>query len=78
MARRRRAALTDDLLDLAAHSLERDTQRLHGLRGHALTLVDETKENVLGTDVAVVQQASFFLRQHNHPTSPIGEAFKHG
>jgi hypothetical protein len=26
----------------------------------------------------VVQQASFFLRQHDHTASPIGESFKHG
>ncbi len=42
------------------------------------TLVDEAEEDVLGADVAVVEQACFFLCQHDHPTSPIGEAFKHG
>src|SRR5690606_14955711 len=36
VTRRRRAALADDLLDLAAHGLERDAERLEGLGGDAL------------------------------------------
>ena len=78
VTRRRRAALADDLLDLAADRLERDAERFERLRSDAFTFVDQTEEDVLGADVAVVQQSCFFLCQHDHPTSPIGEAFKHG
>ena len=78
VARRRRAALADDLLDLAAHGLERDAERLERLRGDAFALVDQAEQDVLGADVAVVQQTRFLLRQHHHPPGPIGEAFKHG
>ena len=74
---RRRAALADDLLHLAADRLERDAERFERLRSDAFTFVDQTEEDVFGADVAVVQQSCFFLCQHDHPTSPIGEAFKH-
>ena len=50
---------------------------LERLGGDAFTLVDEAEEDVLGADVAVVQQPSFLLCQHHDPPSPIGEAFKH-
>ena len=78
VARRRRAALADDLLDLAANRFQADAERFHRLGGDAFTFVDEAEQDVLGADVAVVQQACFLLRQHHHPTGPIGEAFKHG
>ena len=74
---RRRAALADDLFDLVADGLERDAQALERLGGDAFTFVDETEQDVLGADVAVAQQPSFFLGQHHDPPGPIGEAFKH-
>ena len=73
----RRAALTDDLLDLIAHRFEADTERLQGLGGDALALVNEAEQDVLCTDVVVVEQARFFLRQHDHSPSPVGKALKH-
>jgi hypothetical protein len=77
VARRRRATLADDLLDLAAHCLQGDAERLERLGGDALTLVDEAEQDVLGTDVVVVEQARLFLGQHDHPTGPVGESFEH-
>src|SRR5690606_27947942 len=41
-------ALADDLLDLRADGVERDAERLEGLGGHTLTLVDEAEQDVLG------------------------------
>ena len=73
---RRRAALADDLLDLAAHGLERDAERLEGLRGDALTLVDEPEQDVLGADVVVVEEARLFLGQDDDPAGPVGEPFE--
>ena len=72
------AAVTDDLLDLRAHGLERDAERLERLRGDALTLVDQAEQDVLGPDVVVVEQARFFLRQDDHSAGSVGEAFEHG
>ena len=78
VARRRGAAVADDLLDLRAHGLERDAERLERLGGDALALVDQAEQDVLGPDVVVVEQARFFLRQDDHSAGSIGEAFEHG
>ena len=72
----RRAALADDLLDLAAHGLERDAERLERLGGDALALVDEPEQDVLGADVVVVEEARFFLGQDDDPAGPVGEPFE--
>ncbi len=72
----RRAALADDLLDLAAHGLERDAERLEGLGGDPFTFVDQPEQDVLGTDVVVVEEPSFLLSEHDDPSSPVGEPFE--
>ncbi len=77
VAARRLLALTDDLLDLGAHGLQRDAEALEGLGGDALTLVDEAEQDVLGADVVVAEHAGFFLRQHDHPTGPVCEPLEH-
>ena len=74
---RRRAALADDLLDLAAHGLERDAEALEGLGGDAFALVDQPEQDVLGADVGVVQQARFLLGEDDDPAGPVGESFEH-
>ena len=70
--------MADDLLDLGAHGLERDAERLERLGRDALALVDQAEQDVLGADVVVVEQARFFLRQDDHSAGPVGEAFEHG
>ena len=77
VARRRRAALADDLLDLAAHGFEADAERFERLRGDALSLVDQAEQDVLGADVAVVEEARFLLGEHDDSSSPVGKAFEH-
>ena len=67
VARRGGAAVTDDLLDLGAHGLQRDAERLERLGGDALTLVDQAEQDVLGADVVVVEQARFLLGKHDNP-----------
>lgn len=37
----------------------------------------ETKEEVLGPDPAVMETASFLLGEHHHPPSAVGEPFEH-
>ena len=76
VARRRRAALADDLLDLGAHGLERDAERLERLGGDALALVDQPEQDVLGADVVVVEEPRFLLGQHHDPAGSVGEAFE--
>ena len=39
--------------------------------------MDQPEQNVLGADKAVVQETRFLLRQHQHPSCPVGEAFEH-
>jgi hypothetical protein len=55
MTRRRRAALTDDLFDLAAYRLERDTKGLERLGRDPFALMDQPEQDVLGADVVVVE-----------------------
>ena len=77
MARRRRAALANDLFNLAAYGFEADAQRLEGLGCNAFTLVDEAEQDVLGADVAVVEQPGFFLREHDDSSCSVGKSFEH-
>ena len=77
VARRRLAAVADDLLDLRAHGLERDAERLERLGRDALTLVDQAEQDVLGPDVVVVEEARLFLREDHDPSGPVGEALEH-
>ena len=74
---RRLLALADDLLDLLAHGLQRDAQRLQRLGGDALALVDEAEQDVLGADVVVVEHPGLFLGQDDNPTGPVGEPLEH-
>ena len=39
--------------------------------------MDESKQDVLGADVVVIEHASFFLRENNNATCPVGKALKH-
>ncbi len=75
--RRRRATLADHLLDLAAHRFQRDAEALECLRRHALALVDQPEQDVLGPDVRVVEQARLFLGQNDDSAGSVGEAFEH-
>ena len=73
----RRAALTDDLLDLVADRFEADAERFQGLGRDTLAFVNQPEQDVLGADVVVVEQTRFFLRQHHHSSSPVGEPLEH-
>ena len=74
---RRLLTLPDDLLDLPTDALQGDPERLQGLRGHPLTLGDQTKEDVLGADVVVVEHPGLFLGQDDNPPRSVGEPLKH-
>ena len=70
-------APADDLLHLLAHRLQADPQRLRGVGRHAPALVKEAEQDVLGTDVIVVEQPGLFLRQDHNPPRPVGKPLKH-
>src|SRR5690606_39994658 len=70
-------ALADDVLHLLAHGVERDAQRLQRLGCNAFALVNEAKQNVLSTDVVVVEHLGLFLGQHNYTTSSVSKSFEH-
>jgi hypothetical protein len=74
---RRLLPAADDLLDLGAHRFEGDAEGLQGRGGHALALVDQAEQDVLGADVVVVEEPGLLLGQHNHPPGPVGELLKH-
>ena len=77
VARGRLPTVTDDLLHLRAHGLERDSERLEGLGGDAFALVDEAEQDVLGPDVVVVEEPRFLLRKDHDATCPVREALEH-
>ena len=70
-------ALADDLLDLLADAVERNAQGLKGFGGNTFTLMDQTQEDVFGTNVIVVQHACLFLGKHNYATGTVRKSLKH-
>ena len=77
VASRCRGAVTDDLLHLGTDCLQGNVKGLEGLGGNALALADEPEQQVLGTDVIVVQGLGLILGQDDDPAGPIGEPFEH-
>ena len=74
---RRLLALADDLLNLLAHRLQADPQRLQCLGRDTFTLVDEAEQDMLGADVVVVEHPGFFLSQDHDPPRPVGKPLEH-
>ena len=69
--------LADDVLDLLAHGVERDAERLERLGGDTLTLMDQPEQDVLGADVVVVEHLGLFLGQDDDATGSVGESLEH-
>src|SRR5690606_34154863 len=69
--------LADDVLHLLAHGVERYAEGLEGLRGNAFALVDEAEQDVLRTDVVVVEHLRLFLGENDHATGTICEPLEH-
>ena len=70
--------LTDQLGDCESRVLELDARHLHGFCGNAVALVNQAKQEMLGSDVVVLQPACFFLRKDDDATSSVSKPFKHG
>ena len=69
-------ALADDLDHLVADGLKVDAHSFEGAGGDSFAFVQQSEEDVLGADVAVVEEPRFLLGQHHDPAGSIGEALK--
>lgn len=67
----------DDLDHLIADADEVDIETFESASGDPFTLVEETEEDVLGSDVAVIEKACFFLSEDDYSSCPVGKALKH-
>ena len=70
-------ALSDNFFNLLADRLQGDAKTFEGFGRDAFALVDQAEQNVLGTDVVVVQHSGFFLSKHNYPSRPVGKPLEH-
>ena len=62
---------------LSADALDGDVERLEDARSESLLLAQQAEEDVLGTDVVVLEDAGLFLGENDHLPGPFGEALKH-
>jgi len=67
----------DDLLDLDADHTQGDVHRTEGLRGHAVPLVDQAEEQMLGPDVVVAEHPRFLLGEDHDAPGTVGEPLEH-
>ena len=74
VASRCRGAVTYDLLHLGADCLQGNVKGLEGLGGNALALTDEPEQQVLGTDVIVVQGLGLILGQDDDPARSVNRS----
>ena len=71
------AALADDLDDLGADRVEVDAEGFEAARGDAFALVDQPEQDVLGTDVVVVEEARLLLSEYYNSSGSVSKPFKH-
>ena len=76
-ARRRTDRGTHDADHVCPSCVEGDSRLLEHLRRDAISLGEQTEQQVFGADVVVRQAPRLLLRQHDDRAGPIGEAFEH-
>ena len=67
----------DDADDLSADALDGDVERLEHPRRETLLLTEQAEQDVLGTDVVVLEDAGLFLGQNDDLAGPLCKALKH-
>jgi hypothetical protein len=67
----------DDPNDLSADALDRDVEALEHSRGKTLLLAEESKQDVLGADVVVLEGSCLFLGEDHHLPGPLCESLEH-
>src|SRR5690242_7285682 len=73
LADHRAITATDDELDRGPHLGELDVHVLEHARRHALALADEAEQQVLGTDVVVVEALGLILGEGEDLSRSVGE-----
>ena len=68
--------LADDACDLGANLLHGDVERLEDASGKPFFLAQEAEEDVLGSDVVVLQRPRLVLREHHDLPRPFGESLE--
>ena len=77
MSRGGLGSLSNYLHNLGAHRLEIDVEAFERTGSNPFTLMDESKEDVFGTDVVVVQEARFLLSQYDDPAGSVCKTLEH-
>src|SRR5271170_3199045 len=67
----------DDLLDLLAHRLQADPQRLQRPGRDAVALANDAKQEVLGADPVVIEHPGFFFSQDHSAPRLVGKPLEH-
>ena len=76
LAGRDLVTLADDPGDLRAHLLDRDVERLEHARSETFLLAQQAEQDVLRTDVVVLQGPRLVLREDDDLTGPLGESLE--
>ena len=69
-------ALADDARDLGADLLHGDVERLEDAGSEALLLAEQAEQDVLGTDVVVLQRPRLVLRENHDLPGSFGESLE--
>ncbi len=69
-------ALADDAGDLRAHLFHRDVERLEDAGSEPFLLTQETEEDVLRTDVVVLERPRLVLCENDDLPCPLGESLE--
>ena len=67
----------NDLLDLVANLPQVDVQISQDVRGDAAPFLDQAEQDMLGSDVLMVEPLRLLIGELHHLASTIGEAFIH-
>ena len=73
----RLGSVSNNCFYLTTDVLERDSHGLQCLGSNTLTFLDEAEQDVLGTNVIVVEHPRFFLRQNYDATSTVRKPLEH-
>jgi hypothetical protein len=76
VAGRRLLTPADDLLHPLSHRLQADPKRLQR-PGRKAIAMDQAQQEMLGTDVVVVQHPGLFLRPDHNQPCPVSEPLEH-
>ena len=68
----------DELLHFQADLAEIDIQLPQHIGGHAAALLDQTEENMLRSNILVVESPRLLVGELHHLAGAIGEGFVHG